>query len=64
MTDHQPLTLLMEHQVLSQMQLRWLRLGLYQSVQPKMLNQLGKANIVDTLSKSRPTVAVIEESLH
>ena len=57
MTDHKPLTLLMDQQVLSQSQTRWIRLGLFQSIQPKITYQHSKANIVaDALSRSRPQV--------
>ena len=57
MTDHKPLTLLMDQQVLSRSQTRWIRLGLFQSIQLKITYQLGKANIVvDALSRSRPQV--------
>ena len=34
-TDHKPSTLLMDQQVLSRSQTRWIRLGLFQSIQPK-----------------------------
>ena len=64
-TDHQPLTHLMEQQILSWLQSRWLRHGLFQSIQPKMQYQPGKANIVaDALSWSRPNAAQSEESAH
>ena len=54
-TDHQPLTHLMEQQVLSRTQSRWVRLGLLQSINPKFRCHPGKANIVaGALSKSRP----------
>ena len=63
--DHQTLTHLMEHQVLSRLQSRWLRLGLFQSIQPKMVYQPGKANIVaDALSRSKTSAAKVEESAH
>ena len=44
-TDHKPLTLLMDQQVLSRAQTRWIRLGLFQSIQPKIQYQPGKAKI-------------------
>ena len=51
-TDHKSLTLLMDQQVLSRSQTRWIRLGLFQSIQPK-IKQPGKANVVaDALSRS------------
>ena len=54
-TNHQPLIHLMEQQVLSRTQSRWVRLGLLQSINPKFRYHLGKANIVaDALSRSRP----------
>ena len=61
--DHQPLPHLMEQPVLSQLQSHWLWLGLVQSIQPKMVYQLGKANIViDALSWSRPSATKSKES--
>ena len=53
-TEHQPLTLLMQQQVLSRVQTRWIRLGFFQSIQPTIRYQPGKANILaDALSRSR-----------
>ena len=54
--DHQPLTLLMNQQVLSRVQTWWIRLGFFQSIQPIIQYQPGKANIIaDGLSKSQGT---------
>ena len=62
-TDRQQLTHLMEQQVLSRLQSRWLWLRLFPSIQPKMVYQLGKANIVaNALLGSRPNIAKAEES--
>ena len=53
----------MEQQVLPRLQSRWLLLGLFQSIQPKMVYQPGKANsIADALLRSRPSAAKSEES--
>ena len=53
MMDHKPLTLLMNQQVLFRSQTRWIQLGLFQSIEPKIIYQPGKANIVaDALSRS------------
>ena len=45
-TDHKPLTLLMDQQLLSQSQTPWIRLGLFQSIQPKIKYLPSKANVV------------------
>ena len=53
-TDHQLLVRTMDQQVLTRVQTRWLRLGLFQSIRPTIKYQLGKANVVaDTLSRSQ-----------
>ena len=52
--DHQPLVRIMDQQVLTQVQTRWLRLGLFQSIHPAIKYQPGKANVVaDTLRQSQ-----------
>ena len=54
LTDHQTLTLLMQQQILSWVQTKWIRLGFFQAIQPSIRYQPGKADIlVDALSKSR-----------
>ena len=64
MTYHKPLTLLMDQQVLPRSQTRWIRLGLLQSMQSKIVYQPGKANIViDALSRSRPQVQACSKEL-
>ena len=53
-TNHQPLVRLMEQQVLTQVQTKWLRLGLFQSIRPTIKYQPRKANAVaDVLSQSQ-----------
>ena len=62
MTDHQPLIFLMQQQVLSRTQSRWVLLGLFQFIQPKMQYNPGKVNIVaDALSQSQPNPSVMEK---
>ena len=53
-TNHQPLTLLMQQATLSRVQSRWVRLGFFQSIQPSIAYKPGKANILaDALSRSK-----------
>ena len=55
-TDHQPLTHIMDQLVLTRVQTRWMRLGLFQSINPVITYQPGKANVVaDALSRSQRT---------
>ena len=51
-TDHQPLVRIMDQQVLKRVQMRWLRLGIFQSIRFNIKYQPGKANVVaNTLSR-------------
>ena len=53
-TDHQPLVRIMDQQVLTRVQTRWLRLGLFQSILPTIKYQPRKANVVaNALSRSQ-----------
>ena len=55
-TNHQLLARLMGQQMLTWVQMRWLRLGLFQSICPTIKYQLRKANVVaDALSRSQRT---------
>ena len=46
MTDHQPLTLIMQEATLSPAQTRWVRLGFFQSIQPIIVYQAWKGECV------------------
>ena len=53
-TDHQPLVHLMDQQVLTRVQTRWLRLALIQSIRTTINYQPWKANVVaDAVSRSQ-----------
>ena len=54
MANHQPLTLIMQQATLSRTQTRWVRLGFFRSIQPTIVYQPRKANILaDALSRSK-----------
>ena len=53
-TDRQPLVCLMDQEVVTQIQTRWLRLGLFQSIRPTIKYQPRKVNVVaGALSRSQ-----------
>ena len=48
----------MDQPVLTRVQTRWLRLGLFQPIRPTIKYQLGKANVLaDALSRSQCSIA-------
>ena len=75
-TDHQPLVRLMDQQVLTWVQTKWLRLGFSRSIFPTIKYQPGKTNVVanavsqsqrketeDSMNNPMATAAIVEAQM-